>query len=95
MKGYIWTLREKRAITHQPPSYNHWWMSKNMIALVDLHISHGGQPSHISQSLRSKIPSSNLSMRWMSVMLPDRVLARILVVLLTNPCFKCLKQLTY
>lgn len=41
-----------------------------MTALVDVHISHGGQPSHASQSLRSQIPSSNLSMRWMSAMLP-------------------------
>jgi hypothetical protein len=60
-----------------------------MIALVDVHISHGGQPSHASQSPRSQIPSSNLSMRWMSAMLPHRVFARNLVALPTNPCFKC------
>jgi hypothetical protein len=69
-------------------------MSQNMIALVDVHISHGGQPSHASQSLRSQIPSSNLSMKWMSVMLPHRVIARSLVALLTNPCFKCTRLLT-
>ncbi len=63
-----------------------------MTALVDVHISHGGQPSHASQSLRSQIPSSNLSMRWMSAMLPHRVHARNLVALPTNPCFKCLQN---
>ena len=50
-----------------------------MIALKDVHMSHGGLTSHVSQSLRSQIPSSNLSMRWMSVMLPHRVHARSLV----------------
>jgi hypothetical protein len=54
-----------------------------MVALMALHISHGGQPSHVSQSLRSQIPSSNLSMRWMSVMLPARVIARSIVELVS------------
>lgn len=60
-----------------------------MIALLDVHISHGGLTSHVSQSLRSQIPSSNLSMRWMSVILPHRVHARSLALWLTNPCFNC------
>jgi hypothetical protein len=34
-----------------------------MFELVDVHISHGGVPSHVSQSQCSKIPSFNLSMR--------------------------------
>jgi hypothetical protein len=54
--------------------------------------AHGGHPSHVSQILRSQIPSSNLSMRWMSAMLPHRVQARNLVALLTNSCFKCLQK---
>jgi hypothetical protein len=66
-----------------------------MVALMDVHIFHGGLPSHISQSLRSKIPSSNLTMMWMSVMLPDRIFVRIIVVSLTNPCFKCGYLLLY
>jgi len=41
---------------------------------------HGGQPSHVSQSLRSHIPSFNLSMRWGSDMLPDRIFVRRLVL---------------
>jgi hypothetical protein len=51
-----------------------------MVALMDLHMSHGGQPSHVSQSLRSHIPSFNLSMRWRSDMLPDRILVRMLML---------------
>lgn len=51
-----------------------------MVAPMDLHMSHGGQPSHVSQSLRSHIPSFNLSMRWRSDMLPDRIYVRMLVL---------------
>lgn len=50
-----------------------------MVALMDLHIPHGGQPSQVSQSLRSHIPSFNLSMRWRSDMLPDRIFVRMIV----------------
>ncbi len=63
-----------------------------MAALVAVHISHGGQPSHALQSLRSQIPSPSLSMRWMSAMLPHRIQARNLVALPTNPCFRCLQN---
>jgi len=51
-----------------------------MIAPLDLHMAHGGQASHVSQSLRSHIPSFNLSMRWRSDMLPDRIFVRMLVL---------------
>ena len=77
---------------NEPWSTNHLYPDSgkySMIALMDVHIAHGGQPSHVSQSLRSKIPSFNLSMRWMSVMLPSRVNARSKSLLLTNPCFNC------
>lgn len=86
-------LRNKRTYSSRATTYNETMDEYNMIALVDIHISHGGQPSHVSQSLRSQIPSFNLSVRWMSVMLPHRVLARSLVDLLTNPCFKCTRLL--
>jgi len=33
-----------------------------MIAPLDLHLRHGGGPSHISRRLRAQIPSFNLTM---------------------------------
>ncbi len=48
----------------------HLWISTS---------AHGGQPSQISQSLCSHIPSFNLSMRWRSDMLPDRIFVRKIV----------------
>jgi hypothetical protein len=46
---------------------------KEILKWLHLWISawaHDGQPSHVSQSLHSHIPSFNLSMRWRSDMLP-------------------------
>jgi len=55
------------------------YLGKVWLHFMDLHIPHGGQPSQVSQSLRSHIPSFNLSMRWRSDMLPDRIFVRMIV----------------